>query len=116
MKKVKTVEINALIDRFKWGYSSIYTAYDRPSPTKRAIEDDIKSAMVAVGGFGYRVYSRNPMMFTCGYFTFEDGALCFYYFTKSKWFQRFVVVDNGIPVTSDNANLYSYFINNLVLS
>ena len=47
---------------------SVNDAYQRPSTTKQAIENDILTQYYNKNGFCYKVISYNVFFFTCGYF------------------------------------------------
>lgn len=79
-------------------YSSVATAYDRPSTAKLQIEDDIKSAVCAINkhleaeqlsdiGVGnYRIASRNRFMFTVNLDIMQnDVYVGIIHITKSHW-------------------------------
>ena len=73
-KKYSMAKEDALRLMHKFGYSSIYTAYDRPSSAKVAIYNDWYDWGVE-NGIYLRITSRNTFHFSLGgLYTAEDGT------------------------------------------
>lgn len=79
MRTITRKEVNEM---YKYAKGSLYSAYDCPSSTKRAIWNDI----IHRDGYDFTVRSRNCFMFTVMYKTY-DGHLVIVFPTREEVYE-----------------------------